>query len=430
MKILVVGGGGREHALCWKIRQSHHVRELYCAPGNGGIAEIARCVGLAADDVEGICRFAAQNAIDLTVVGPELPLTLGLVDALERRGLCAFGPHAAGARLEGSKAFTKHLLEECGVPTASFGVFSEVAPARDFVRRIGRGDGRVVVKADGLAAGKGVSVCSSEAEAFAAIDQSLRQRAFGAAGSSVVVEEFLEGEEASFLALTDGETVIALESCQDHKRIFDGDRGPNTGGMGAYSPAPVVTREVQDRVLSEVIDPVVAGLRARGIRYQGVLYAGLMIHGGEPRVLEFNARFGDPECQALLVRLESDLVETMMAVAERKLAGHRLRWDPRPSVCVVLAAEGYPGEISKGDEIRGLEALREWSDGVVFHAGTARQHRRLVTAGGRVLGVSALGETLSQAIANAYRAVDKIRWRGMQYRRDIGARALGRYVEP
>jgi phosphoribosylamine--glycine ligase len=426
MKILVVGGGGREHALCWKIRQSPHVRDLYCAPGNGGIAEIARCVALAADDVEGICRFAAQNAIDLTVVGPELPLTLGLVDALERRGLRAFGPHAAGARLEGSKAFTKCLLEECGVPTASFGVFSEVAPARDFVRRIGRGDGRVVVKADGLAAGKGVSVCSSEAEAFAAIDQSLRERAFGAAGSAVVVEEFLEGEEASFLALTDGETVIALEPCQDHKRIFDGDLGPNTGGMGAYSPAPVVTREVHDRVLSEVIDPVVTGLRARGIRYQGVLYAGLMIHEGEPRVLEFNARFGDPECQALLVRLKSDLVETMMAVAERKLAGHRLRWDPRPSVCVVLAAEGYPGEISKGDEIRGLEALQEWPDGLVFHAGTARQHGRVVTAGGRVLGVSALGATLSQAIANVYGAVDKIRWRGMQYRRDIGARALRR----
>ncbi len=426
MKILVVGGGGREHALCWKIRQSPHLRELYCAPGNGGIAEIARCVPFSAGDVEGICRFAVEHAIDLTVVGPELPLTLGLVDALERRGLRAFGPNAAGARLEGSKAFTKRLLEECGVATASFGVFSEVEPARDFVRRIGEGGSRVVVKADGLAAGKGVSICSSAAEAFDAIDQSLRERAFGDAGSTVVIEEFLEGEEASFLALTDGEAVIPLESSQDHKRIFDGDRGPNTGGMGAYSPAPVVTREVHDRVLSEVIDPVVTGLRARGIRYQGVLYAGLMIHDGEPRVLEFNARFGDPECQALLVRLESDLVETMMAVAERKLAGHRLRWDPRPSVCVVLAAEGYPGETSKGDEIRGLEALRQWTDGAVFHAGTAKQNGRVVTAGGRVLGVSALGDTLSQAIANAYGAASKIRWRGMQYRRDIGARALGR----
>jgi len=426
MKILVVGGGGREHALCWKIRQSPHLRELYCAPGNGGIAEIAHCVPLSAGDVEGICRFAVEQAIDLTVVGPELPLTLGLVDALERRGLLAFGPNAAGARLEGSKAFTKRLLEECGVATASFGVFSEVEPARDFVRRIGDGGGRVVVKADGLAAGKGVSICSSAADAFDAIEQSLRERAFGDAGSSVVIEEFLEGEEASFLALTDGETVTPLESSQDHKRIFDGDRGPNTGGMGEYSPAPVVTPEVHDRVLSTVIAPVVARLRARGIRYQGVLYAGLMIHDGVPRVLEFNARFGDPECQALIVRLESDLVETMMAVAERKLAGHRLRWDPRPSVCVVLAAEGYPGEISKGDEIHGLEALRQWTDGVVFHAGTAKSDDGVVTAGGRVLGVSALGDTLSHAIANAYGAVDKIRWRGMQYRRDIGARALGR----
>ncbi len=429
MKILVVGGGGREHALCWKIRQSPHLRELYCAPGNGGIAEIADCVDLPADDVGGLCRFAVERAIDLTVVGPELPLTLGLVDRLEQRGLLAFGPCAAGAQLEGSKAFSKRLLEQCGVPTARFGVFSEVAPARAFVREVSQRDGRVVVKADGLAAGKGVSVCANEAEAFAAIDQSLRERAFGAAGSSIVIEEFLQGEEASFLALTDGETILPLASCQDHKRIFDGDRGPNTGGMGAYSPAPVVTRAVHARVIGEVLEPVVAGLRARGIRYQGVLYAGLMIHDGEPSVLEFNARFGDPECQALLVRLESDLVEAMMAVAERRLAGQRLKWDSRPSVCVVMAAEGYPGDVAKGDEIGGLEALRRWSDGVVFQAATARRDGKLVTTGGRVHGVSALGDTLSQAIANAYGAVDKIRWRGMQYRRDIGARALGRIVE-
>jgi phosphoribosylamine---glycine ligase len=429
MKILVVGGGGREHALCWKIRQSPRLGELYCAPGNGGIAGIARCVDLAIDDVEGLCRFAVEKAIDLTVVGPELPLTLGLVDRLEGCGLRAFGPRASGAELEGSKAFSKRLLEQCRVPTARFGVFTEVEPARAFVREVGRGDGRIVVKADGLAAGKGVSVCTSEAEAFAAIDQSLRLRAFGTAGSSIVIEEFLEGEEASFLALTDGDTIVPLASCQDHKRIFDGDRGPNTGGMGAYSPAPVVTQAVHDRVMRKVLEPVVAGLRARGIRYQGVLYAGLMIRNGEPSVLEFNARFGDPECQALLVRLESDLVEAMMAVAERRLAGQRLKWDPRPSVCVVLAAEGYPGEVAKGDEIHGLEALRERRGVVVFHAGTAERGGKLVTAGGRVLGVSAVGDTLSQAIAGAYGAVDKIRWRGIQYRRDIGARALGRIVE-
>jgi phosphoribosylamine--glycine ligase len=429
MKILVVGGGGREHALCWKIRQNPLLRELYCAPGNGGIAEIAHCVELAADDVEGLRRFAVEKSIDLTVVGPEVPLTLGLVDELERRGLRAFGPRAAGARLEGSKAFSKRLLEQCGVRTARFGVFSEVAPARAFLREVRQGEGRVVVKADGLAAGKGVSVCATEAEALAAIDQSLRERAFGAAGSSIVIEEFLQGEEASFLALTDGETILPLASCQDHKQIFDGDRGPNTGGMGAYSPAPVVTPAVHDRVMRGVLEPVVAGLRARGIRYQGVLYAGLMIRDGEPSVLEFNARFGDPECQALVMRLESDLVEPMMAVAERRLAGQRLKWDPRPSVCVVMAAEGYPGEVAKGDEIGGLEALRRWSEGVIFHAGTARRDGKLVTSGGRVLGVSALGDTLSQAIANAYGAVDKIRWRGMQYRRDIGARALGRIVK-
>jgi phosphoribosylamine--glycine ligase len=423
LRILVVGSGGREHALCWKIRQSPHVRELYCAPGNGGIAELAECVPIAADDIEGICAFAGERTIDLSVVGPELPLTLGLVDRLEARGLRAFGPRRDGAQLEGSKAFTKRLLDESGVPSARFGVFSDVDSARTFVRRTGS---PIVVKADGLAAGKGVTVCASEAEAFAAIDQSLRERAFGEAGASIVIEEFLEGEEASFLALTDGETVVPLAASQDHKRIFDGDRGPNTGGMGAYSPAPVVTSQVHERVMREVMLPVVGGLRRRGIRYQGVLYAGLMIRNGEPRVLEFNARFGDPECQALLVRLESDIVELMTAVAERRLEDQPLRWDPRPAVCVVLAAEGYPGATAKGDAIHGLEALRGWRDGFVFHAGTASRDGALVTAGGRVLGVTALGSTLRGAVENAYRAVDKIEWRGMHYRRDIGARELRR----
>lgn len=421
MKVLVIGSGGREHALCWKIRQSPHVRELYCAPGNGGIADVARCVSIAADDAAGITSFALEKNIDLTVVGPELPLTLGLVDELEKRGLPAFGPRRDGARLEGSKAFAKELLEQCRVPTAAFGVFSDVEAARAFVRATGT---PIVVKADGLAAGKGVTICTSEAEAFAAIDQSLRERAFGEAGASVVIEEFLEGEEASFLALTDGETVLPLASSQDHKRILDGDRGPNTGGMGAYSPAPVVTQAVHDRVMRKVLAPVVAGLKGRGIRYQGVLYAGLMIRGDEPKVLEFNVRFGDPECQALLVRLETDIVELMMAVVERRLAAQRIHWDARPAVCVVLAAEGYPGEVAKGDEISGLDGLRSWPDGVVFHAGTARRDGRIVTAGGRVLGVTALGATLREAIDHAYTAVGKIRWRGMHCRRDIGRRAL------
>jgi phosphoribosylamine---glycine ligase len=421
LKVLVVGSGGREHALCWKIRQSPHVRELFCAPGNAGIEEVAQCVPIAADDVAGLCAFAAERKIDLTVVGPELPLTLGLVDRLDASGLRAFGPRSDGARLEGSKAFTKRLLDDCGVSTAAFGVFSEPDAARAFVRRTGA---PIVVKADGLAAGKGVTVCQSEAEAFAAIDQSLRERAFGEAGASVVIEEFLEGEEASFLALTDGAAVLPLPSSQDHKRVFDGDRGPNTGGMGAYSPAPVVTAELHDRVMFDVMHPVVEGLRRRGIRYQGVLYAGLMIHDGELKVLEFNARFGDPECQALLVRLESDIVELMTAVAEGRLAGKAVRWDARASVCVVLAAEGYPGAVAKGDEIHGLESLRDWRGGAVFHAGTARRDGKVVTAGGRVLGVTALGTTLEDALAEAYGATQKIRWRGMHFRRDIGRRAL------
>jgi len=329
MKLLVVGGGGREHALCWKIRQSPLVRELYCAPGNGGIADVADCVPIAGDDLEGLGRFAAEKRIDLTVVGPELPLTLGLVDELERRGLRAFGPRRDGAQIEGSKAWAKRLLEECGVPTARFGVFRDPDEARAFVRSAGA---PIVIKADGLAGGKGVMVCASELEAAAAIDECLCRRAFGEAGASVVIEEFLEGEEASFLALTDGETVVPLASSQDHKRVLDGDRGPNTGGMGAYSPAPIVTAELHARAMREIITPVVEGLRRRGIRYQGVLYAGLMIDGGRPRVLEFNARFGDPECQALLVRLQDDLVELMLAVAERRLAERVLRWAPRPSV--------------------------------------------------------------------------------------------------
>jgi phosphoribosylamine--glycine ligase len=421
MKLFVVGGGGREHALCWKIRQSPLVRELYCAPGNGGIADVADCVPIAADDLEGLCRFAAEKRVDLTVVGPELPLTLGLVDELDQRGLLAFGPRRDGAQIEGSKAYAKRLLEECGVATARFGVFRDPDDARAFVRSVGA---PIVVKADGLAGGKGVVICTSEVEASAAIDECLCRRVFGDAGASVVIEEFLEGEEASFLALTDGETVVPLASSQDHKRALDGDRGPNTGGMGAYSPAPIVTPDLHSRVMREIMTPVVEGLRRRGIRYQGVLYAGLMIDAGRPKVLEFNARFGDPECQALLVRLQSDLVELMLAVAERRLAERALRWDPRSSVCVVLAAEGYPASVAKGDEIAGLEALRAWRDGVVFHAGTARRDGKIVTAGGRVLGVTALGETLRDAIEGAYWAAAQIRWRGVHYRKDIGARAL------
>lgn len=423
MKVLVVGSGGREHALCWKIRQSPRVTRLYCAPGNGGIAEIAECLPIASDDVAGLCRFAVEERVDLTVVGPELPLTLGLVDELEREGLRAFGPNREAAKLEGSKAFAKELMRECGVPTASFGVFSDPEEARAYLRRVGA---PVVVKADGLAAGKGVAVCATEAEALEAIDGCLRARAFGEAGARVVIEECLEGEEASFLAFTDGETVLPLASSQDHKRIFDGDRGPNTGGMGAYSPAPVVTPEIAKRVEREVLLPIVKGLRRRNIRYRGILYAGLMIRDGELRVLEFNVRFGDPECQALLVRLKSDLVDLCAATIDGRLSEMKLEWDPRPSVCIVLAAAGYPGTVEKDRPISGLGSLAGWKDGVVFHSGTARKQDELVTSGGRVLGVTALGGTIREAIDAAYGAVAKIHWDGMQYRKDIGQRAIGR----
>ncbi|MGH7857151.1 MAG: phosphoribosylamine--glycine ligase [Candidatus Binatia bacterium] len=422
MRVLVVGSGGREHALCWKIRQSPRVRELWCAPGNGGIAADAECVPIAAEDVAGIRKFARERKIDLAVVGPELPLTLGIVDEFEREGLRAFGPGREAARLEGSKAFTKALLQECGVPTAGYGEFTDADEAAAYVRRKGA---PIVVKADGLAAGKGVFVCATEREAIDAIDSTLRGKIFGEAGARVVVEDFLEGEEASFLALTDGETVLPLASSQDHKRVLDDDQGPNTGGMGAYSPAPVLTPEIGERVMKEIMAPVVEGLRRRGVRYRGVLYAGLMIRDGRPAVLEFNVRFGDPECQALLVRLDADLVDLMEAVVDGRLRERTLRWSPRSAVCVVLAAKGYPGKVAKGDEIRGLEALAGLEDVVVFHAGTERRGGRLVTAGGRVLGVTALGESVRAAVERAYAAVAKISWDGMHYRRDIGRRAIG-----
>jgi phosphoribosylamine--glycine ligase len=405
-----------------KLRQSPRVDELVCAPGNAGIAGVAECAPTSADDVAGIVRLVRDRKVDLTIVGPELPLTLGLVDELSRAGFRAFGPGAAGARLEGSKAFTKELLRDCAIPTAEFQTFSDLSAARAFVERLGA---PIVVKADGLAAGKGVVVAETKAEALAAIDAMLGRGAFGQAGRTIVVEEFLAGEEASFIAVTDGETVVPFDSSQDHKRIFDGDQGPNTGGMGAYSPAPVVTPAIVDKVMARVFRPLVAGLRARGIRYRGVLYAGLMIDRGEPKVLEFNARFGDPECQVLLARLRSDLVDVCEAAIDGRLAEVKLEWDPRPAVCVVVAAAGYPGDVRKGDVIEGAEG---WKGGVVFHAGTTRKDGRLVTAGGRVFGVTALGETIESAIERAYEGVARIRFEGMQVRKDIGARAVGRHA--
>ncbi len=421
MRVLVIGGGGREHALVWKLRQSPRISALYCAPGNAGIAEEAECVPIAADDVKGLLRFAEERHIDLTVVGPELPLTLGLVDRFTAAGLSAFGPTAAAARLEGSKAFTKELLRHEHVPTAFFGVFGDPDDAARYVREVGA---PVVVKADGLASGKGVFICATVAEALEAVDELMRARLFGDAGGRVVVEEFLEGEEVSFMALTDGTTVLPLATSQDHKRALDGDRGPNTGGMGACSPTPIVTPALQDRILREIMEPVVRGLARQGVRYTGVLYAGLMVQDGHVKVLEFNVRFGDPEAQALLVRLRSDLLELIERACDGRLAGATIDWDARAAVCVVLAAEGYPGAVERGRRIEGVEALRAWQGGKVFHAGTKRPDGALVTDGGRVLGVTALGDTIERAVSEAYAAVARISWPGMHYRRDIGQRAL------
>ena len=423
MKVLVIGSGGREHALVWKIRQSPRVSRVYCAPGNAGIGELAELAPIAPDDIIGLLTFAQNERIDLTVVGPELPLSLGLVDKFETRGLRVFGPNRQAAQLEVSKIFAKNLMQQQSVPTAAFGIFTVAEEAQKYVEKIGA---PVVVKADGLAAGKGVFVCATLDEAQTAVDQIMRKRVFGDAGNQVVVEEFLRGEEASFLAFTDGKAVLPLASAQDHKRVFDDDQGPNTGGMGAYSPAPVVTPELAKRIEQEIMIPVIDGLRSQGITYKGILYAGLMIQGEHIQVLEFNVRFGDPECQPLMFRLQSDLVEVMEAVIDGRLAEVTLTWDPRPAVCVVLAAEGYPGSYKTGTPIVGLETVQGWREGMVFHAGTAKVDDVIVTKGGRVLGVTAAGADIGEAIAEAYRGARKISWSGMHYRHDIGQRALHR----
>ena len=421
MKILVIGSGGREHALIWKLSQSSEVDKIYCAPGSAGIAESAELVRIAPHQIEKLADFAAERKIDLTVVGPELPLTLGISDLFESRGLKIFGPNRDAAQLEGSKAFAKKIMTENSIPTAAAGIFSDAQSAR---RYLDQNPAPYVVKADGLAAGKGVLICASREEAQSAIDEIIVKKAFGQAGEKVVIEEFLEGEEASFMVLTDGNHVLALPSSQDHKRVFDNDQGPNTGGMGAYSPAPVVTQTVEDRVLREVITPLMAGLRRKGIFYRGVIYVGLMITDAGPKVLEFNARFGDPECQVIMMRLKSDLVPLLQAAVDRTLQAVRPEWYPDPSVCVVLSAGGYPGSYEIGKDIRGLEELKDWRKGFVFHAGTSKESGRWQTSGGRVLGVTARGQDLAGAVQEVYRAVNAISWDGMHYRRDIARRAL------
>jgi phosphoribosylamine--glycine ligase len=423
MKVLVVGGGGREHALAWKIAQSPLVTKLYCAPGNPGTATLAENLPIGVDQLDKLLAFAYDNKIDLTVVGPEQPLSLGIVDLFESHGLKVFGPSQKASFIEGSKAFSKDLMQKYGVPTAAYGVFTDQAEAEAFITRTGA---PIVVKADGLAAGKGVIIAQTCAEAVEAVRDMLSGNAFGSAGSRVVIEEFLTGEEASFLVITDGEKVIPLASAQDHKAIFDGDCGPNTGGMGAYSPAPVVTPDIHEKAMRQVIRPTIDGMAAEGRPYRGVLYAGLMVNDGQVKTLEFNARFGDPECQPLLMRMKSDIVPVLMAVADGDLGTLSIEWHDKAAVCVVMAAEGYPGDVRKGDPISGLEQAASLQDLYVFHAGTAARDSDCVTNGGRVLGVTALGSTVNEAIEKAYQGTAAITWPGVQYRKDIGHKAIGR----
>lgn len=423
MKILVIGSGGREHALVWKLHQSPRVKSIYCAPGNAGTRKYATNVDIKANDIHGLARFALQQKIDLTIVGPEDPLTLGVVDLFEKKGLRIYGPSAAAAELEGSKVFTKNFLKKYAIPSAAYKVFTKPGPARKYIDKIGA---PCVVKADGLTAGKGVFVAMTKAEAKKAVDLIMKDKAFGTAGNQVIVEEFLQGEEASFIAFTDGESVLPLPSSQDHKAVFDDDRGPNTGGMGAYSPAPVLTEELAMRVMNEVMLPTLRGMAAEGRPYKGMLYAGMMINKERMDVLEFNCRFGDPECQPLLMRMRSDLVDVIEAGIEGRLDKIELDIDPRPTICVVMSSQGYPGKYTTGKPISGLARVEKMDDVVVFHAGTAIQNRRTVTAGGRVLGVTAIGADIGKAIDKAYQAVDVIRWAGCYYRHDIGHRALSR----
>jgi phosphoribosylamine--glycine ligase len=429
MNVLVIGNGGREHALAWKLAQSPRVKRVFVAPGNAGTAADAENVEIPASDSKGLIQFARSEDVDLTVVGPEAPLADGIVDAFKSAKLRIFGPSKAAAQLEGSKAFCKKLLRDAGVPAADYRVFSNAGEATRYVLdRYPDEDQEVplVVKADGLAAGKGVIVCSQRAEVLAAIDQIARQRVFGDAGREMVIEERLDGQEASVLAITDGRTILTLPPAQDHKPAYDGDRGPNTGGMGAYCPAPLVSDEMLRWIESHVLVPTVHTMKRKGMPFSGVLYAGLMITRQGPKVLEYNVRFGDPECQPLLMRLKTDLADVLEAAAEHRLDRiGGLEWDPRPAVCVVMASEGYPGSYAKGQPIRGLEEAAQLPDVKVFHAGTSLANGQVVTSGGRVLGVTALGESIATAKLQAYTAVKCIRWPGAWCRKDISDKALG-----
>lgn len=427
MKILVIGSGGREHALVWKIAQSKLADKIFCAPGNGGISKQAECIDIKAEDIPGLLDFAKKEKIDLTVVGPEAALASGIVDEFKGYKLNIFGSNKKAAQLEASKVFTKELMAKYGVPTADFKIFDSADEAKKYIEKNGA---PCVVKADGLAQGKGVIVAKTTDEAKQAVTAIMQEKVFGDAGSRVIVEDCLQGEEASIIVLTDAREVIPLASSQDHKRAFDNDAGPNTGGMGAYSPAPVVSEELFKNILDNVIYRIIGGLAKEGIDYKGVLYAGIMLTQEGPKVLEFNVRFGDPETQAILPRLKSDLLEAMLAVSNEKLSKvvktGGLHWDNRACVSVVCASGGYPGNYGKGKLISGLEEAEKMPDVVVFHAGTKKEDGKYFTNGGRVLGVTGLGNNISQAIRTAYQAVDKIHFDGMHYRRDIGNKAQGR----
>jgi phosphoribosylamine--glycine ligase len=420
VNVLLIGGGGREHALAWKLKQSPLLGRLYCAPGNAGIAEVAECVALDVDDHAAVARFCKEHDIGLVVIGPEVSLVAGLTDDLEAQGIKVFGPSRTAAALEGSKGFTKDLCAEYGIPTARYRRFSEPDPALFYVMSQAL---PIVIKADGLAAGKGVIIAETVEQASRAIDDFFLG-AFGKAGKEIVIEEFLDGEEASFFALVDGETALPLATAQDHKRAFDGDKGPNTGGMGAYSPAPIMTPELSAHVMEKIVTPTVRAMAERGTPFKGVLYAGLMIKDGAAKLIEYNVRFGDPEAQVLMLRLKSDLLPALSAVAEGRLAGVALDWHDDPSLCVVMAAKGYPGAYEKGTEIKGLAQAGADPQVEIFHAGTKRDGNRILADGGRVLGVTARGGDISEAQSRAYAAIDQIAWPEGFYRSDIGWRAL------
>jgi phosphoribosylamine--glycine ligase len=421
MNVLLVGGGGREHAIAWKLAQSKDLDKLFIAPGNAGTKQCGENIPIAANDTSKLVDFAQQNKTELAIIGPEDPLAAGAVDAFEKAGIKAFGPSAAAAQLEADKAFAKQLMRSSAVSTAEGRVFERFTDAKAY---IASRDESVVIKAAGLAKGKGVFVCDDPADGILAAEKIMRDKMFGSAGDRIIVEDKLLGEEASILAFVDGRNIYVMESSQDHKAIGDGDTGPNTGGMGAYSPAPVVTEALMDKITREILVPVVDGMNRNGTPHKGILYAGVMITAGGPRVLEFNVRFGDPETQPILMRLKSDLLEVLLAVCDGRLDEITLKWDPRPAVCVVMASGGYPGPYEKGKRITGLDKAKQLKDVIVFHAGTAVQDGDIVTAGGRVLGVTALGQEIAEAKAKAYEAVDKIEFDGAYCRRDIADKAI------